>query len=68
MTVCMSREVCVLLYEAIIELRGEKRKAMADQLTTVSKQRLGSKLGALSSEDMTRVEAAIVVQLALNLK
>jgi mRNA interferase MazF len=54
--------------EAIIELRGEKRKAMADQLTTVSKQRLGSKLGALSSEDMTRVEAAIVVQLALNLK
>jgi len=54
--------------EAIIELRGEKRKAMADQLTTVSKQRLGSKLGALSSEDMTRVEAAIAVQLALNLK
>jgi len=54
--------------EAIIELRGEKRKAMADQLTTVSKQRLGSKLGALSSEDMTRVEAAIGIQLALNLK
>jgi mRNA interferase MazF len=54
--------------EAIIDLRGEKRKAMADQLTTVSKQRLGSKLGALSSEDMTRVEAAIAVQLALNLK
>jgi mRNA interferase MazF len=54
--------------EAIIGLRGEKRKAMADQLTTVSKQRLGSKLGALSSEDMTRVEAAIAVQLALNLK
>ncbi|HUD55961.1 MAG TPA: type II toxin-antitoxin system PemK/MazF family toxin [Terracidiphilus sp.] len=54
--------------EAIIELKGAKRKAMADQLTTVSKQRLGNKLGALSSQDMTRVEAAIAVQLALNLK
>jgi mRNA interferase MazF len=54
--------------EAIIDLRGEKRKAMADQLTTVSKHRLRSKLGALNSEDMTRVEAAIAVQLALNLK
>jgi len=54
--------------EAIVDLRGEKRKAMADQLTTVSKHRLRSKLGALSSEDMTRVEAAIAVQLALNLK
>jgi mRNA interferase MazF len=54
--------------EAIVELKGEKRKAMADQLTTVSKHRLRSKLGALSSEDMTRVEAAIAVQLALNLK
>ena len=53
---------------AIVELKGEKRKAMADQLTTVSKHRLRSKLGALSSEDMTRVEAAIAVQLALNLK
>ena len=41
---------------------------MGDQLTTVSKQRLGKKLGALSVEDMTRVESAIAIQLALNLK
>lgn len=54
--------------EALIDLRGEKRKAMADQLTTVSKQRLKSKLGALAAEDMVRVEAAVAVQLALNLK
>ena len=54
--------------EAIVEVRGERRKAMADQLTTASKQRFGNRLGALSSEDMARVEAAIAVQLALNLK
>jgi mRNA interferase MazF len=54
--------------EALIDLRGEKRKALANQLATASKQRLGSKLGALGSEDMARVEAAIGVQLALNLK
>lgn len=54
--------------EALIEVRGERRKAMADQLTTVSKQRLGRRLGELTGEDMTQVEAAIAVQLALNLK
>jgi mRNA interferase MazF len=54
--------------EAFVELKGEKRKAMADQLTTVSKQRLGNKLGTIAADDMTRVETAIAVQLALNLK
>jgi mRNA interferase MazF len=54
--------------EAFVSLNGEKRKAMADQLTTVSKQRLGSRIGVLNVEDIARVETAIAVQLALNLK
>jgi len=54
--------------EAFVTLNGEKQKAMADQLTTVSKRRLGSRVGVLSCEDITRVEAAIALQLALNLK
>lgn len=54
--------------EAFVSLNGEKRKATADQLTTVSKQRLGGRVGVLGSEDIARVEAAIAVQLALNLK
>jgi mRNA interferase MazF len=54
--------------EAIIELRGERRKAMASQLATASKQRLGAKLGMLASEDMARVEGAIAIQLGLALK
>lgn len=51
--------------EALIELNGEKRKAMADQLTTVSKQRLGGKLGAVGRADMERIESAVLLQLAL---
>jgi mRNA interferase MazF len=54
--------------EALVDLRGEMRKAMADQLATVSKQRLGQRLGAIGANDMVRVEAAVAVQLALSLK
>ncbi|MFZ0392595.1 MAG: type II toxin-antitoxin system PemK/MazF family toxin [Terracidiphilus sp.] len=52
--------------EALIELNGEKRKAMADQLTTVSRIRLGKRLGAISSADMDRIEDAVMLQLGLN--
>jgi len=54
--------------EAIVVLNGEKRKAMADQLTTVRKQRLGARVGILSPDGMEGVEAAIALQLALHLK
>ena len=49
--------------EAAIDLNGEPRKAMADQIATVSKQRLGSKAGTLSRQDMQAIERAIRVQL-----
>jgi mRNA interferase MazF len=51
--------------EAFVSLNTEKRKAMADQLTTVSKQRLGKKIGTLSPEDMGRVEVAVLLQLGI---
>ena len=38
--------------EAIVNLNGEERKAMADQITTVGKLRLGAKLGVLTGSDM----------------
>jgi len=50
--------------EAAIDLNGP-RKAMADQIATVSKQRLKSKLGDLRQEDMLNLDRAIRVQLAL---
>ena len=51
--------------EAYVTLEGEQRKAMADQIATVSKQRLTSRIGQITSADMANVERAIRVQLAL---
>ena len=53
--------------EASILLNGERRKALADQISTVSKQRLKSKLGALSAEDVRSVERAIAFQFGLTI-
>jgi len=52
--------------EAYVRLNTEKRKAMADQLTTVSKQRLGTKIGFLSNDDLGRVEVAVLLQLGID--
>jgi mRNA interferase MazF len=51
--------------EAYLSLNGQPRKAMADQLTTVSKQLLVNALGNLSPGDLAQVERAIKVQLGL---
>jgi mRNA interferase MazF len=51
--------------EAYVRLGGEQRKAMADQLSTISKARLRDRIGRLSAEDVTAVERAICVQLGL---
>ena len=51
--------------EALVRLEGESRKAMADQIATVSKRRLVNKTGRLSAKDMQRVGHAISVQLNL---
>jgi len=51
--------------EAFVTLNGEKRKAIADQLTTVSKLRVSSRIGTLSSADMKLIEKAIRIQLDL---
>lgn len=51
--------------EAVVRVRRAQSKAMADQLTTVSKQRLINQLGKLSAQDMGKVEHAVMVQLAL---
>lgn len=51
--------------QAIVSLNGEARKAMADQLTTAAKDRLRSRLGALSLSDVVAVESAILLQLGI---
>jgi mRNA interferase MazF len=51
--------------EAYVQLRGRQSKAMADQLTTVSKLRLLRKSGRISDADMEAVDSAIRIQLGL---
>ncbi|MDR2837562.1 MAG: type II toxin-antitoxin system PemK/MazF family toxin [Azonexus sp.] len=51
--------------EAMITVRGEKRKAMADQIMAADKMRLKSQLDELARADMLAIEDAIKVHLAL---
>ncbi len=51
--------------EAYVMLDGKQRKAMADQVTTVSKVRLSNIISRLTNADMQKVEQAIKVQLGL---
>ena len=51
--------------ETYVTLQGKKAKAMADQLTTVSKKRLINHAGAISKTEMEGIERAIIIQLAL---
>jgi mRNA interferase MazF len=51
--------------EAYVTLDGQSRKAIADQLTTVSKLRLVNVMGTLSFSDLRQIEQAIRVQLGL---
>ena len=51
--------------EAYVTLNGEQRKAMADQISTISKLRLRERLGRLDGDDMASLERAVCLQLGL---
>ena len=51
--------------EARVQVEGRESKAMADQIVTASKERLRSRMGALSPLDLKAVEDAILVQLGI---
>ena len=51
--------------EALVRVNRRQSKAMADQLTTVSKRRLMNRMGKLSAPDMSKVEHAVMLQLGL---
>lgn len=54
--------------EAFVTIKGQQCKAMADQLTTVSKLRLSQRICELAQSEMSRLEHAIMVQLGFLLK
>jgi mRNA interferase MazF len=51
--------------EAYVALNGERRKVMADQITTASKHRLQRRLGALSAEDLDALVRVVCIQLGI---
>jgi mRNA interferase MazF len=51
--------------EAMVTVDGTKSKAMADQIMTVSKDRLTERLGLLPSDGLRGVDMAIRIQLAV---
>ena len=51
--------------EARVTADGRESKAMADQIMTVSKERLIERLGVLSLDEMRCVDMAIRIQLGL---
>jgi mRNA interferase MazF len=51
--------------EAYVTFRGKQSKAMADQLTTVSKRRLVNKAGEVAPGEMEGVAKAVTTQLGL---
>ncbi len=55
----------VLRGETIVRLNGLPNKAMADQITTATKERIGDYVGDISDADMRRVDRALILQLDL---
>ena len=51
--------------EAYVTLDGERSKAMADQIATVSKRRLLERIGRLGVSELKQMSAAIRLQLDL---
>jgi mRNA interferase MazF len=51
----------------VVSVGGQQSKAMADQLTTVSKERIKRRLGALSKLEMNAVDRVVKIQLGLPL-
>ena len=60
-----SQVVKIYPSEAEVTLNGEARKAIADQLATVSKLHFANRAGRLSFEDMEKVEQVVKLQLGL---
>ena len=45
--------------QALVTLKGEQRKAMADQITTISKLRVRNLIGSLPARDIVSIENAL---------
>ncbi len=60
-----SNTSCLYPSEAYVTVGKKQGKALADQITTASKQRLHSKIGEISTAEMRAVERAVRIQLGI---
>jgi mRNA interferase MazF len=51
--------------ECYVQIKGRTSKIMADQIMTVSKERLSGRLGKVTGEELAEIERVISLQLAL---
>jgi len=51
--------------EALVRIGRRQSKAMADQLATVSKERLSKRIGRVSPQEMASIERTILIQLGI---
>ena len=49
--------------EAVIEMQGNPARVLGDQMRSLDKSRLGSRIGTLSPAELTAVEEAILITL-----
>ena len=52
--------------ETFVSVRGKKNKAAADQIATVSKLRLGNKIGRITEGELANLEFVVKLQLGLS--
>jgi len=51
--------------EVLVNINEQRSKAMSDQLTTVSKIRLKSRVASVTPEELGRIEKALLLQLGI---
>jgi mRNA interferase MazF len=51
--------------EALIEVKGKQGRALGDQIRSIDKSRLQARAGTLTPAEMTRIDEALAITLAL---
>lgn len=51
--------------EALVQIGGRSSKAAADQIRTIAKERVGSRIGSITSGELKALDAAMKSHLAL---
>jgi len=53
--------------ECYVQIKGKHSKVMADQIMTVSKERLYDCMGSVTSEEMDDIQRIILIQLGIKI-